>query len=57
MGQDFRRKKINYMFCQLCMFVNIKALRLQVKETLYIREHEAYKSLNGNLGFLNLLLW
>ena len=33
------------------------ALRLQVKETLYIREHEAYKSLNGNLGSLNLLLW
>ena len=26
------------------------ALRLHVKETLYIREHEAHKSQNGNLG-------
>ena len=31
--------------------------RLQVKETLKIQEHFAFKSLNGNTGSLLLKLW
>ena len=31
--------------------------RLQIKETLKIKEHCAYKSLNGNTGSFRLNLW
>ena len=33
------------------------SLRLQIKETLKIKEHCAHKSLNGNLGSFKLSLW
>ena len=35
---------------------NVK-LRLQVKETILIKEHTAYNSLNRNTGSFHLTLW
>ena len=32
-------------------------LRLQIKETLHIKEQTAYKSLNQNTGSFPLMLW
>jgi hypothetical protein len=48
--------EINYKDTKI-MASDSNKFRLQIKETLKIIEHSAFKSLNGNIGSLNLKLW
>ena len=52
----FRRHDINFSDTEIIATDSSK-YRLQVKETLKIQEHFAFKSLNGNTGSLLLKLW
>ena len=47
---------INYSNPKILVRDN-NSLRLQIKETLKIKEYCAYKPLNGNLGSFKLSLW